>query len=101
MPLVSEPASIARRSSRTNALVRWRGVSPPWQPTTRSSTSAKPLGHLEELEELEQAPHVGDDDRVGPLGGRLFVGDAEPLEAREDVVDVVDVDADLVGQGVG
>ena len=37
MPLVSEPASIATRSSTTNALVRWRGVSPPWQPMTRSS----------------------------------------------------------------
>ena len=36
-PLVSEPASIASRSSITNALVRCLGVSPPWQPTTRSS----------------------------------------------------------------
>ena len=39
-------ASIARRSSRMNALVRCFGVSPPWQPTTRSCTgvSTSPRG---------------------------------------------------------
>src|SRR6185369_706364 len=98
IPLVSAPASMASVSSTTNALVRCLGVSPPWQPMTRSSTArsafpAELLRHLEELEEVLQAAHVGDDDRARVLGD-----EAQAAEARHHLVRDVDVDVDLLGE---
>src|SRR5689334_3559584 len=96
-PLVREPASMASDSSSRKAQVRCFGVSPPWQPTTRSSTarsalSAEFLRHFEELEEVLEAPDVGDEDDP-----RLLVDEAEAAEASHHLARDGDIDTDLAG----
>ena len=84
---------------KKNALVRCLGVSPPWQPITRSSIRrllrSSPLRrHLQELEKVLEAAHVGDEQRAVVA----LLKQAEADRAVQHVFGDRCVDADLVGE---